>query len=98
MKWLITLLVILLVMLQYKLWFAKNGFTESLHLRKNTVLQEKQNAKLEKRNMRLIKQIKSLKHDKEVTEGLARSELGMIKRGETFYRYSAPFKQKRGNR
>ncbi len=71
--------------LQYVLWFKEDGILKMLSLKKELILQIQQNEQLKQKNQALYQQIERLKKDPEVTEGRARGELGMIKRGEKFY-------------
>jgi len=48
-------------------------------------MQTIENEELKKRNALLLFQIKRLRNSKDATEARARNELGMVKKGETFY-------------
>lgn len=78
-------LMIVFGYLQYVLWFEKGGVLDLMRLKKELALQMQSNEKLKQRNLALYQQVERLKHDPEVTESRARSELGMIKKGEIFY-------------
>lgn len=78
-------IVLLLILLQYKLWLDKSGVTEMLRLKEALALQIKENEKLKQRNEGLLFQIKRLQNSDDVAEERARNELGMIKKGEVFY-------------
>ena len=56
-------------------------------LREDIVIQEDQNEELFKKNAYLEKEKKRLNSGIEAIEGLARSELGLIKPGEIFYQF-----------
>ena len=79
------LLVLLLIFLQYRLWFEPLGIRDRVQLKKEVALQQVENDKLKKRNELLLLQVKHLHKDKDAVESRARRELGMIKRGEVFY-------------
>ena len=79
------MLFILLIFLQYRFWFESGGVRDVLHLKNKLVLQIKENGKLKKQNDALLSQVDQLKNNQDATEFRARSELGMIKKGETFY-------------
>jgi cell division protein FtsB len=83
----LSLIVLSLVFayLQYVLWFEEDGVFNMIHLKKELALQTEQNEKLKQQNQQLYQQVERLKKDPEVTEGRARGELGMIKKGEKFY-------------
>lgn len=74
-----------LAILQYRLWFESGGIKDVIRLKGSLAKTETENAGLRKRNTELLAQIKSLKGSEDAEESRARSELGMIKKGETFY-------------
>jgi cell division protein FtsB len=78
-------LLFALTIFQYRLWFESGGVRDLLKLKKTLALQETENMKLQKRNNELMFQIDRLKHSQDAEEARARNELGMIKKGETFY-------------
>lgn len=78
-------LVVLLVFLQYHLWFEQGGILDMMKLKKQVALRTLENDKLKKRNELLLTQVQHLQKDKNAVESRARHELGMIKKGETFY-------------
>jgi len=79
-------LVLLFLVLQYELWFSKGGVRTALHLKTNIAKQEKQNQKLQIHNKAVHADIVDLRHGNQAVEERARNELGMVKKGETFYR------------
>lgn len=79
------ILIAILFFLQYQLWFASDGINDLLRLKKMSETQAKENEALKKRNDELMFQVKRLQNSDEETESRARSELGMIKKNETFY-------------
>jgi cell division protein FtsB len=80
------ILLILLVLLQYRLWFGKNSVPDYLVLKENVVRQQSANQKLQQRNKLLFADTDDLKLGLEAIEERARNELGMIKDNETFFR------------
>lgn len=72
--------------LQYSLWLGKNGLYDYIRINEDVVAQQKKNLKLKRRNNQLFLEIDDLIGGQEALEERARSELGMIKTGETFYR------------
>ncbi len=86
MRRILLLLVSLLGMLQYQLWLGVNSLPESFQLREQISLQEASNAKLIARNQVLREEIIDLRSGTEALEERARNELGMVKKGETFFR------------
>jgi len=85
MKPIITALIVLLLLLQYELWFANGGLLSAWHLKHNVAVQQKVGQKLKKRNTVLSADIKDLKSGRKAVEERARNELGMVKKDETFY-------------
>ena len=79
------ILLILLLFLQYRLWFQSGGIADMIHLKKRLAAEQLINEKLKQRNDELFLQIQGLQKNQDAMESRARSELGMIKKGETFY-------------
>ena len=81
-------LVLMLVMalLQQKLWFGKNGLVEYRQTSEDVIRQQADNQQLKERNQMLYKEIDDLKSGLEAIEELARNDLGFVKPTETFYR------------
>ncbi len=85
MKILIGLLVVLLLYLQYSLWLGNHGVIKLWQLEKAISSQEQVNKQLRERNQILHAEVVDLKQGTDALEERARSELGMIKKGEIFY-------------
>ncbi len=85
MKWLAGALLIVLVLLQYRLWISSNGVRALPPLEAAVAAQRAQNARLEERNRRLAAEVHDLKNGTTALEERARSELGMIGPNESFY-------------
>ena len=85
MRWLVWLLVVLLVLLQYKLWVGDGSFAEVWDLYQQVETQREENQQLRERNQTLEAEVQDLKQGLGAVEERAREELGMIKKGETFY-------------
>jgi len=79
------LLTVILVLLQYRLWFSHAGLPSAMHLNRTVEIQRAANEKLEERNQVLAAEVQDLKSGLDAIEERARSELGMIKDGETFF-------------
>ena len=79
------LLLILLLFLQYRLWFEAGGVLDMLRLKKQLSQETQENAELKKRNDVLKHQVLYLQKNQSAIESRARQELGMIKKDETFY-------------
>ena len=92
MKLTTVLFVILLILLQYRLWSGNGSLTEVHHLQDQISKVEQENENLKERNLSLAAEVHDLKQGHEAIEERARSEMGMIKHDETFYQivdYSA---------
>ena len=78
-------LIFLLLLLQYRLWTG-NGSLVEVNLLKDEIEKVKnENENLKERNLSLTAEVFDLKQGHEAIEEIARSEMGMIKDGETFY-------------
>jgi cell division protein FtsB len=80
------LLFALLAWLQYRLWFGEWGAAATAGLQTKVERQVEENRGLAQRNEQLAAEVENLKSGEAAAEERARSELGMIKPGETFYR------------
>ena len=81
-----TLLLSLLCLLQYRLWFGKHSIPDYHLMQKEVEKLSLQNNNLAQRNSLLVTDIQDLKIGLDAIEERARNELGLIKKGETFYR------------
>ncbi len=85
MKWLLVLLGVLLLGLQYRLWFGDGNLPSVWALQSSIAEQQASNQLLIDRNAALRAEVDDLKLGTSAMEERARSELGMVKRGETFF-------------
>lgn len=90
MKWLALLLLLLLLFLQYRLWFPEGSKAELARLRVEISLQGQRNLKLQHRNRELELEVIELQTGLESLETRAREDLGFIKEGETYYQVIEP--------
>ena len=79
-------LLIIIILLQHRLWFGKHSIPDLWAGQAKVTERQLQNASLAQRNRLLAADIEDLKIGLEAIEERARSELGLIKKGETFYR------------
>ena len=79
------LLAVILVLLQYRLWLSHDGLPSLLRLHQAVEKQRIDNAELKERNQVLAAEVQDLKSGLDALEERARSELGMVKPGETFF-------------
>lgn len=78
-------LAIMLVLLQYRLWISHDGLPSLLRLHHQVEKQRLDNDKLSERNQVLAAEVQDLKSGLDALEERARSDLGMIREGETFF-------------
>jgi len=84
MKILIGVLIVILIGLQYKLWFGDGSLSEVVQLSRELEIQKEKLRLLEERNKILEAQVLDLQNGLDAFEEKARNDLGMIKEGETF--------------
>jgi cell division protein FtsB len=84
MKAVMILLTVILVLLQYRLWFTHDGLPAVLYLHRQVEIQRQDNNVLEERNKLLAADVHDLKSGLDALEERARNDMGMIKSGETF--------------
>ncbi len=87
MRWLVSGLVGLMMLLQYRLWFAEGGLAEASRLRELLTKAEAENAELTLRNDALAREVMALQNGMEAVEKSARENLGLIKEGEIYYQF-----------
>ena len=90
MKWLVVSLALVIVLLQYRVWFSGDGVREVERLQKAVAAQHSENEQLEERNRQLGAEVRDLKTGLDALEERARTELGMISGHETFYQVVPP--------
>lgn len=84
------ILLILLIGLQLKLWTGAGGVRDVDSLRQTVAQTRKANEALKARNDALQAEVRDLKEGRDAIEERARSELGLVKPGETFYQVVEP--------
>ncbi|RLA21587.1 MAG: cell division protein FtsB [Gammaproteobacteria bacterium] len=82
---LILSLFILLGLLQYKLWRTNDGVPALWVMEQKLEQLEQEKEKLRERNLALEAEVNNLKESMDAIEERARQDLGMIKKGETFF-------------
>ena len=90
MRILIGTLFVLFLWLQYRLWVGEGSLAEVHNLRREIGSQQIELERLRQRNRVLEAEVLDLKTGLEALEERARTELGMIKEGELFYRVIEP--------
>lgn len=90
MKWLIAVLALLFIGLQYRLWMGDGSLSEVVQLKAELQKQQLLVNKLKQRNEVLETRVVELQNGNAAIEEIARKDLGMIKKGETFYQIVTP--------
>jgi cell division protein FtsB len=78
-------LTLLLAATQYRLWIADGGLAHTHRLRAEVEAQTTDNVRLAARNAALDAEIADLKSGVAAIESRARTTLGMVRDGETFF-------------
>lgn len=86
MRILIALLLLVLAVLQYRLWFGQLSVTDYLRQQEEIATQHASNQELVKRNRMLLADVNDLRQGQEAIEERARNELGLIAEDEVFFR------------
>jgi cell division protein FtsB len=85
MRFLMLALALVLVLLQARLWLSNGGLREVWRLEAEVARRSEDNSRLATRNASLEAEVRDLKQGISAAEERARTELGMIHTGETFY-------------
>lgn len=90
MRAVIVILLLVTAWLQYLLWFGRGGVREVERIEQSVADQRDTIARLEERNRALAAEVMDLKQGLEAVEERARSEMGMVREGEVFFRLVEP--------
>ncbi|MEJ1356333.1 MAG: cell division protein FtsB [Candidatus Sedimenticola sp. (ex Thyasira tokunagai)] len=90
MRLLTALLLLIILVLQYRLWVGEGSLAEVHSLKKDIALQKGELKQMRLRNRALQAEVDDLKKGLEAIEERARNELGMIREGEIFYQVVEP--------
>ncbi|MEE4204072.1 MAG: septum formation initiator family protein [Halieaceae bacterium] len=90
MRWLVGVLLLLVLYLQYRLWFAEGGIAETTRLAARIERERAVNAELTARNEALERQVIELQNGTAVLETRAREDLGLVKEDEIYYQFADP--------
>jgi cell division protein FtsB len=85
MKYINAILIVLLVLLQYRLWYGTGGLPELWALEEVKESKIQDTNELQERNQALAAEVVDLKEGLDAIEERARDEMGMIKTDETFF-------------
>lgn len=79
------MLIVVLLLLQHRLWFGDGSLVKVWRLQQALEEQRGEIEQLKARNRALKAEVIDLRQGLEAVEERARTDLGMIKEGETFY-------------
>ncbi|WP_298446765.1 septum formation initiator family protein [uncultured Marinobacter sp.] len=85
MKLLWALMVVLILLLQVRLWIGEGSFAQVWALEHSIAEQREENAELSTRNERLYAEVRNLRNEQGAVEERARMNLGLIRDDETFF-------------
>jgi cell division protein FtsB len=85
-----TLLVLVLLGLQFRLWVGEGSLAEVSTLRQQLATQRVELKDLQERNATLRAEVDDLKKGLAAIEARARSELGLIRQDETYFQLLPP--------
>ncbi|MCY3838999.1 MAG: septum formation initiator family protein [Gammaproteobacteria bacterium] len=74
-----------LAVLLFRFWFSESGWFAIRELEANVDAQMRQTAALAQRNRILAAEVVTMKEGNGIVESRARTDLGMVAEGETFY-------------
>ncbi|MFT5447707.1 MAG: cell division protein FtsB [Gammaproteobacteria bacterium] len=88
MRPLIAILLVLVVLVQYRIWVGKDSLVDVWQLEQAVAAQREENHQLRMRNQQLLAEVRDLKNGLAAVEARAREELGMVRKDETLYRFT----------
>ena len=98
MRWLLIGLLLLLGLLQYRLWIAEGSLAEKHRLEQLVEEQGSINRGLQARNAVLEREVLELQSGNKGVEQRAREQLGLVGKGETYYQIVEPPKPEVDNK
>lgn len=85
MRWSLLVLALLFLILQYRLWWGEGSYAQRAELSRQVEQQKARNDRLRERNRILAEEVEGLRTDPGAIEERARTDLGMIRKDETFF-------------
>lgn len=85
MRWLVGILIVLLLGLQYRLWLGEGSLAQKTGLERQVAEQAARIEVLAERNRVLAEEVAGLNSGLDAIEERARTDLGMVKQDETFF-------------
>lgn len=83
-------LVVMLLLLQVRLWAGDGGMGDLWRLKYEITRQQQENEGLRERNAALEAEVADLKQGEAAVEERARTDLGMVRKDETFFQTIEP--------
>ena len=83
----VLLLCLVCILLQYSFWLGSRSVFSIASINHKLALANQVNKRLVERNNHAYQKVLALKHDSKTIEQMARVDLGLIKKGETYYQY-----------
>jgi cell division protein FtsB len=90
LRWILLVLLLLVIGLQYRLWWGEGGRLELQRLQQQAQDAQRENAILRERNAAMARQVMDLKSGQTVLEQRAREELGLAREDEVYYQFVDP--------
>ncbi len=85
MKVIWAIMVVLILLLQVRLWVGEGSFAQVWALEQSIAEQKSENRDLATRNERLYAEVRNLRNEQGAVEERARMNLGLIREDETFF-------------
>jgi cell division protein FtsB len=85
MRLVVLVLAVLLLLIQWPLWFGKGSWLRVAELQKQVDAQRASNGQLTARNDALVAEVASLRAGREAIEERARYQLNMVRGDEVFF-------------
>ncbi|MDE3011339.1 MAG: cell division protein FtsB [Pseudomonadota bacterium] len=86
----VAILSVLLVALQYPLWLGHGSMLRVHQLERDVAAEQARNLQQKQSNLALEAEVRNLGSGSEAIEERARADLGMVREGETWFRYASP--------
>lgn len=90
MKLINGMLFVLLILMQYKLWFGESGLHKTHEYQERIEVLNQDLKKIRRQNAVLQAEVDDLRNGLAAVEERARRDLGMIRRNETFFQIIEP--------
>jgi len=90
MRLVTVVLIVLLVLIQYPLWWGHGGWLSVHELQQELANQLQKNEDVKLRNDRIAGEVQDLQNGTSAVEERARYEMGMVKDGEVFVQFVSP--------